>query len=65
MDATKRKKIESLIQRLRDLERDASNNSNMTTSFRYGEELASRRISLEKKLLDSDIDTFYREEKGE
>lgn len=57
----KRKKMEALIARLKRLEQEAS--ADTMASFAYGDELLRRRVSLEKKLLDEDLDTFYREEK--
>lgn len=57
----KRKKMEALIARLKRLEQEAS--ADNMASFAYGDELLRRRVSLEKKLLDEDLDTFYRDEK--
>jgi superfamily II helicase len=54
---TRRERIQGLIDRLRKLEEDASRTN--LASFAYGEELANRRIKLEKTLLDEDIDEFY------
>lgn len=61
MNQDKRLKIENLIKRLKSLEQDA--NQSNRTHVAYGEDLANRRIALEKQLLDADIEQFYQEEK--
>lgn len=61
ISADKRKKMEALIARLKRLQEEASGDN--MANFAHGDDLLRRRVALEKKLLDEDIDTFYREEK--
>lgn len=57
----KRKKMEALIARLKRLEQEAQ--SDNMANFAHGSDLLRRRLGLEKKLLDEDLDAFYRDEK--